>query len=155
MKFYLDGYNVIGQANHIALSDPNKVEALVQLLKKYRKSGDQLIVIFDGKNQFVEFPMTEKLPGITIIHTSASTSADDYIKEKVLTKKDVSNIVVVTSDRDILFHAKKARVRTIGSADFLRLFCQEGAIKDEKKSPQITDGHIDYWLDEFNQESSD
>jgi predicted RNA-binding protein with PIN domain len=153
MTYYLDGYNVIGQANHISLADNNKVAALIELLQKYRKSGDHLVVIFDGQNKMVGFPMTEKLPGITIIHTSGNRSADDYIKEKVLTKKDKSNIILVTSDRDILFHAKKANVTTIGSAQFLTMFCNHDVVNEEKKSPTISDNHVNYWLNEFNQAS--
>lgn len=150
MKYYLDGYNVIGQSKHISLSDSDKVTALIQLLQKYRKAGDHLIIIFDGQNPMIEFPTKEKHPGITVIHTSASRSADDYIKETVLNKKDKSNIVIVTSDRDILYHAKKAKVNAIGSAQFLTMFCQQDAVQDTKKSPNITDQHIDYWLDEFS-----
>ncbi len=153
MKFYLDGYNVIGQANHISLTDSNKIERFIEWLKKYLKKGDQLVIIFDGKNKFVDFPTTQKLPGMTIIHTPASQSADDYIKDKVLTKKDTSNIVVVSSDRDILFHAKKAKVKAMRSADFLSWFCHESMGSTGKKSPNITNEHIEYWLDAFNQES--
>lgn len=151
MKYYLDGYNVIGQANHISLADNNKVAALIELLQKYRKSGDHLVVIFDGQNNLVGFPMSEKLPGITIIHTSGTRTADDYIKEKILTKKDKSNIILVTSDRDILFHAKKANLTTMGSGQFLSMFCQSNEINKAKKSPVISDHHINYWLNEFNQ----
>ena len=153
MKYYLDGYNVIGQTNHISLADKNKITALIQLLQKYRKSGDHLVIIFDGQNNMVGFPMSEKLLGITIIHTSGNRSADDYIKEKVLTKKDKSGFILVTSDRDILFHAKKANVTTIGSAQFLTMFCQNNELNEGKKSPIISDNHINYWFSEFNQES--
>ena len=150
MKYYLDGYNVIGHSHQINLADANKVNALIQLLIKYRKPRDHLVVIFDGQNPLVEFPMTEKRPGITIIHTSGTRSADNYIKEKILTKKDKSNIIIVSSDRDVLFHAKKANVNTMGSAQFLAMFCQQGAFNDAKASPTITDSHVDYWLQEFD-----
>ena len=149
MKFFLDGYNVIGQANHISLTDPNKIERFIEWLKKYIKKGDQLVIIFDGKNKFVDFPTAEKLPGITIIHTPASQSADDYIKEKILTKSDRSTMVVVSSDRDILFHAKKAKVKSMRGADFLKWFCQMGTEEERKVSPKVTSDHIEYWLNEF------
>ena len=120
-------------------------------LKSNMKKGCQFIVIFDGQNPDVEFPTTEKLAGITIIHTSASRSADDYIKEKVFTKSDVSNITVVTSDRDILFHAKKAHVKTMGSPVFLKWLKQQEVEEETKKSPKITEKNIEFWLNEFEQ----
>ncbi len=150
MKFYLDTYNIIGVMDSISLADSNKVHAFIEFLKNKRQEGHQLIVIFDGQNPNIEFPTTEKLPGITIIHTSASRSADDYIKQKVLTKSDVSNITVVTSDRDIIFHAKKSHVKTMSSIDFVRWITHKEASEPSKKSPRITEKNINYWLNEFD-----
>ena len=149
MKYMLDGYNVIGQVNHISLADANKIERFIEWLTKYRKAGDHLTVVFDGQNEYVGFNRTEKHPGVTIVHTAASESADDYIKEKMRTK-DTSNITVVTSDRDILFHAKKANVRAMTSVAFLNWFCKDTPKSDVKQSPRITSHHVEQWLDEFN-----
>ena len=150
MRFLLDGYNVIGHVSHISLADPNKIERFIEWLKKYQQKGHHLTVVFDGKNELVGFNRTERQPGMTIIHTAASQSADDFIKEKINAKKDTSNMTVVTSDRDILFYAKKAKVRSLTSPAFLGWFCQPMAAEDQKRSPRITDRHVDYWLDQFN-----
>ena len=151
MKYYLDGYNVIGYCDHIQLSNPNKVELLVAWLQKHQKKGVQLVLIFDGKNEFMASPTKQHLPGLTIIHTAADRSADDYIKEVILTKRDKSNKVIVTSDRDILYHAKKAQFKVMSSDAFLNFISQVVTHEPQKRSPKITDRHVDYWLNEFNQ----
>ena len=149
MKFYLDGYNIIGSADHISLADKDKIEVLIRWLKRYQKKGQQLVIIFDGQNEFMQSPTKERLPGITIIHTSATRSADEYIKEKIIPLKDTANKVIVTSDRDILFHAKKAKFKTMKSDQFLAWFCKDDPELPSKKSPSITERHVDFWLNEF------
>ena len=154
MKFYLDGYNVIGSSDHIQLSQPDKIDKFIQWLQKHQKKGQQLVVIFDGKNEFMMSATKEHLPGITIIHTSADRSADDYIKEKVLTLSDRSNKVIVSSDRDILFHARKSKFNVMSSPDFLQFHGTHPSAIPHKKSPKITDRHVNYWLNEFNSDNS-
>ncbi len=151
MKFYLDAYNIIGAMDSISLADANKVKQFIEVLKRNSKKSCQFVVIFDGQNPLIEFPTSEKLPGITIIHTSSSRSADDYIKEKVFIKSDKSNITVVTSDRDILYHAKKAHIKTMSSSHFLKWLLDQPEEEISKKSPPITKKSIDYWLTEFDQ----
>ena len=150
MKYILDGYNVIGAMDSIGLGDKDKESKCVAWLQRYRQGADQVVLIFDGQNTFVDFPTTERLPGITVIHTAISRSADDYIKQKILTKKDTSHIVVVTSDNDILYAAKKAKVKTMASPAFLAFWTRDKSGVPPKRSPQITDKHVDFWLDEFD-----
>ena len=150
MKFYLDGYNVIGKTDHIQLSEPDKIDRFIKWLQKHQKKGQQLVVIFDGQNEFQRSPTKQQLPGITIIHTSASRSADDYIKEKILTLGDKSNKVIVSSDNDILYHAKKAKFKVMGSHEFIMMFTKKEIVDEVKYSPKISDRHVDFWLDQFN-----
>ncbi len=152
MKFYLDGYNVIGAIEHIELSDQNKVPKFIEWIQKHKRKGQQLVVIFDGQNEFQLSPTKEQLPSITIIHTSGTRSADDYIKEKVFTLNDKSNKVIVTSDRDIIFHAKKAKFKVISSREFIMMFTKKEEGEERKYSPKISDRHVNYWLDQFNKD---
>lgn len=152
MKFYLDGYNVIGAIDHIQLSDTNKVQKFIEWLQKHKQKGQQLVVIFDGQNEFQLSPTKENLPSITIIHTSATRSADDYIKEKIFTLNDKSNKVIVSSDKDIIYHAKKAKFKVMNSQEFIIMFSKKEESEERKFSPKISERHVNYWLDQFNQE---
>ena len=82
MKYIVDAYNVIGQLDDIQLNDPDKVNKFLGWIQRNIKAGMHIIGVFDGQNDFIGFPMTEKRPGITIVHTPGDQSADDYIKDK-------------------------------------------------------------------------
>ena len=151
MTFLLDAYNVIGQANHISLADANKIEVFIAWLKSYQKKGQHLTLVFDGQHEHVGFHRTERRQGMTIVHTAFSQTADDYIKEKINTSGTGGALTVVTSDREILHAAKKAKVRAMTSADFLNWFCQAPQEAEGKRTPVITERHVNNWLLEFNQ----
>ncbi len=150
MKFIIDAYNVIGQLDHIQLTNPNKVALFVDWVERNKSKGDQYQLVFDGQNQMVGFPTKEKRPGVTVVHTPGDQSADTYIKEKVKNVKDHSNLIVVTSDRDILFFAKKNQIKTLNSSGFILYMLQKETSEPTKISPKINQKHIDYWLDEFS-----
>lgn len=150
MKYVLDGYNVIGASDHVQLSDANKEDRLVEWLGRFITKGVHLVVVFDGQNEYLDFPSKERLPGITKITTGKSRSADDYIKDVFFTKKDTTSMVIVTSDNDILYHAKKAKIKTMTSDQFLTQFCKHAPHKSNKRTPAITDEHVNEWLAEFD-----
>ena len=150
MRFLIDAYNVIGQLDHIQLSDPNKVNLFVDWIERNKEAGDQMILVFDGQNKLMGFSSTEKRMGMTVIHTSGQRTADTYIKDKLAVTKDKSNIIVVTSDRDILYFAKKNKIKTITSKGFILFMLEKQEQEDSKVSPIINQKHIDYWLNEFS-----
>jgi predicted RNA-binding protein with PIN domain len=151
MKFILDAYNVIGQLDHIQLSDPNKVPLFIDWLSRNASSGMYFQVIFDGKDPMVGFPTTEKRPGMTIVHTPGDQTADAYIKQKVDQLTDRSSLIVVTSDRDILHYVRKKRVKTLSASVFILHILQTSDAAPEKQSPVINDRHVDQWLAEFGE----
>jgi predicted RNA-binding protein with PIN domain len=150
MRFILDGYNVIGHLHHVSLADKHKIDQFVSWLIQFRKPNQSFTVVFDGQNKWLEFNSTQKLPGITLVHTASSQTADDYIKQKMATKKDKSSLTVVTSDREILYAAKKNNVATMTSDDFILWYTRPSSdAVTSKISPKITPEHIDEWLNEF------
>lgn len=149
MKIIVDAYNIIGYIDHIRLSDPNKVEMFTQWLIRNRKNKVHIIAVFDGQNELVGFPTTERHSGVTIIHTSGQQSADQYIMDKLDSMQDVSTTLVVSSDREILFHAKKKKIKVMGALTFIMYMQQREPLADRKEMPQITNKHVDYWLNEF------
>ena len=59
-------------------------------------------------------------------------------------------MVIVTSDNDILYYAKKVKVSTMTSTQFLDHISRRGVQTFEKKTPPVTDADVDYWLGEFD-----
>ena len=149
MKIIVDAYNIIGHLDHIQLSDPNKVELFTQWLIRNRKNKVHIIAVFDGQNELVGFPTTERHPGVTIIHTSGQRSADQYIMDKLDSMTDFSTTMVVSSDREIILHAKKKKVKIMGALAFIMYMQQRESPLEQKRMPKINDKHVDYWLNEF------
>ena len=150
MKYIIDGYNIIGASDCIQLTDKHKEDQLVEWLKQRQTRGVHVVIVFDGQVNALDFPTKERLPGITKITTGRSQSADQYIKDVFLTKKDTSGMVIVTSDNDILYYAKKVKVSTMTSTQFLDHISRRGVQTFEKKTPPVTDADVDYWLGEFD-----
>lgn len=150
MKYMLDAYNIIGQLDHIQLSDANKVNRFIDWLDRHRANRMMLYVVFDGQDPLVTFPRTQRRPSIVIIHTSGERSADDYIQDRINAMSDTSGWVVVSSDRAILDHAKKRRVKTMNATSFILMVLKNESSQDATKPEgRINQAHIDYWLNEF------
>ena len=75
-----------------------------------------------------------------------------HIKEKIFTLNDKSNKVIVSSDKDIIYHAKKAKFKVMNSQEFIIMFSKKEESEERKFSPKISERHVNYWLDQFNQE---
>ncbi|MEK9726798.1 MAG: NYN domain-containing protein [Candidatus Margulisiibacteriota bacterium] len=149
MKFIIDAYNVIGQLDHIELSHPNKASLFIDWIERNKNKKDQMVLVFDGKNKWLDFTTTQHRQGIKIIHTPVSLTADDYIKQKIEKMSDRSNVVVVSSDQDICFFVKKQQVKVWSSKAFILYLLKKNELEKVKESPQINQQHIDYWMNEF------
>lgn len=147
MKYILDGYNVIGALQHIQLSQSNKESTFLTWLMPFIHPKDHLVVVFDGKNDAFGFHQNERRNGMTIVTTQSDVSADEYIKD--ICVNGSSPMIVVTSDRDIQYAAKKSQVRCMTAHQFIHAYCQHANSEYRKQAPPITDGHIRYWLNEF------
>jgi len=126
MRYLIDGYNLIGQMDHIQLSDIDKEEKLAVYLNKHSNIKDRFEIIFDGHRENPEYGNRSVNNRVTSFFTPSDQSADDYIKDKCETKQNKSGWMLVTSDNDILAHAKHNNVSTIKSEDFIKGWQKEG-----------------------------
>ena len=149
MKYIVDAYNVIGQLDHIKLSDSDKVAQFIDWLHRHKQPKMTVTIVFDGQDPWLRFPTQERQAGLTIVHTATQQSADDFIKEKMDQLTDKSSTIIVTSDRDILHHAKKLGVKTINAKHFILMMLKDQVVDSGKPSMTMTDQQLCYWLNEF------
>ncbi|MFH0963693.1 MAG: NYN domain-containing protein [Planctomycetota bacterium] len=85
-----------------------------------RQAGAKVTLVFDGGKEGSWRTRREEEEGVEVIYASADGSADDWIIEEVRRRKGSRNLVVVSDDSAIRRAAQKARVRAVGSREFVR-----------------------------------
>ncbi len=112
----IDGYNLIG-IHHSNLERERGL--LVDSLIAYRKrTGHDIIVVFDGWKQGQGLESQSVTGGIRIIYSRIGEKADSVIKRMV--SSDRREWIVVTSDRDIADCAWATGSVPVSADDFLR-----------------------------------
>lgn len=97
----IDGYNLIGTAHADLQAERNR---LVSHLAAYRKTkGHDITVVFDGWRMGSHREETTTVAGIKIIYSRLGDKADLVIK-RIIDAAD-RELIVITSDRDIMLHA--------------------------------------------------
>lgn len=135
---------MIRQLDTLRRSERNSLEAgrraLVRLVSLYKKKkGHKLTVVFDGWQSGSPFEEREFESGISIIYSRLGERADDVIKRIVRSKEE--EVVVVTSDRDIISYVERKNVAAISPQNF------EGRISDAQNRP-------DYFADTDDDEDN-
>ncbi|MBH37782.1 hypothetical protein CL658_01990 [bacterium] len=150
MNYIIDAYNLIGKLNNISLSDSNKEETLIQLIKQLEKNTkDYFILIFDGKNKETPFQSTQNINQIKIIFTDTLESADEYIIRFIKTISNKKTSIIVSSDNEIKYKCKKHKLTCINSESFFRYHSkQKKTTTEHDYQPNKTE--INYWLNKFN-----
>ncbi len=150
MNYVIDGYNLIGALSSISLSDPQKENKLIiQLSALIEGTPIKILLVFDGQRSPVSAETREVQTQLHVIYTDDLDTADTYLIRYMTTKRSTP-YTLVTSDRAILFHAKKARINTCLSQKFIPLLTASSSPLPEKPGPRLSQGHIDYWLDQFD-----
>jgi len=149
MTYLIDGYNLIGAMSYISLSDPDKESKLTSLLndspllKKHKAT-----VIFDGKGDLATTETRLKIGKITVIYTENTSTADDLIKDK-LHMAQPNNIILVSSDRELINRAKKYKIKSVSSPDFIKIITQVGSKSTSAPSEKPSNPDTDYWINQF------
>ena len=127
---------------------------LLSLLVKYKNSWKKQIelhVFFDGKKRHSDETRKEMVSGIQT-YFSIDLSADHLIKEFIKRNASPGNLTVVTSDKDILFFAKKYKCPYHTSEEFSKLLLETLKKKtetvDEGEKPEGTED-ISFWREMF------
>lgn len=134
MEHWIDGYNFLfritkdyktlqRQKNHILTS----LETWVDTFHLH------LTLIFDGKHKAPAEAIRGHLRTIEIIYTHEHQSADDYIIEHIEHHPKPSQVIVVSSDREVLGKSKQLGAKTQTIEEFLSFL-----LNKEKKRKKET-----------------
>jgi predicted RNA-binding protein with PIN domain len=121
LHIVIDGYNLIRQSRKFNPLDLIELqmgrEALIDSLAAYKKiKAHPIQVVFDGQSAPAGSPYRERVKGIDIIYSRSGETADAVIKR--LADRYGEQLLVVTSDNDIVRYVQSRGAATIDSAAF-------------------------------------
>ena len=163
MTLLIDAFNLIYKFPELEehMYRGELVEArrgLLQRLLRLRagwKKPIELHVFFDGKKKSGDETRRET---VNEIHTyfSCDLSADHLIKEYVKRAASPGHLTVVTSDKDILYFAKRHRCQSKTSEEFALWFDSVVAPAadpgpEKAESPELSPGEVDGWMRLFRE----
>ena len=105
--YYIDGYNVIHFCSQLRpLAEENfeaARDALVERVARFcAASGEVAKIVFDGRGHQAEpAPPFRGSPGMEVIYSPKSQSADAFIEREAYVAPRRGDVVVVTGDRGI------------------------------------------------------
>lgn len=140
MDIIVDAYNVIFKIPELGANAKKcDIEMLrdrfLLILKQYKeKRKHKLIVVFDGKGYGVSHKT--EVSGIDVVFSRPGLDADEEIKRMVSNSKRPRQIIVVTSDRDIVQFVKKCGSKILGPSEFYR-----DVTKKIAQQPAYRQGH--------------
>ena len=166
MIYLIDGHNLIGQMPDISLSDVDDEMQLLRRLENWSAgSGERkLHVVFDSGRKGSGQASSESSKHIKVEYVRRGVTADTRILQILRNAKNVKQYVLVTSDREVKFHAAQYRIMTITSAAFVRqmiadrkadlLAGQEPKPKPKAQQepinkPQLSEEQVENWLQLF------
>jgi len=154
MPYLVDGHNLIPYIPGLSLKDMDDEIALIKVLQGFASQHKTRIEVY-----FDQAPAARagsRSFGSVKAHFVRQDSTADKAMINRLSRmgKDAKNWTVVTSDREILVEAKSAHSQTLKSVDFAaelsRANSGNSSNPDKGDTPEISDGEVDYWLDQFD-----
>ena len=141
LHYILDGYNIIKNSSfkRIKKLKDQRVALLMMLKEKkaYLGKKSKITVVFDGKEEnYYDIPYKRE-QDIEIVFTH-NESADDWIKDKVKSLKDVKDTVVVSDDKEIIFFVKSYVKSYMGVEEFMEKFSPSKAKSDDFIKPELS-----------------
>lgn len=119
MRIIIDAYNVLKPLGSTDEVSDGKREKFIKNIAEYaRSTGNQVTVVFDGGG-YVR-PTRLKEHGIVVIYSGYRDTADDVIKKNIDDTVARSELIIVSTDRDICNYANEKRIVTMDSLVFYR-----------------------------------
>jgi uncharacterized protein len=135
MHYILDGYNLLFRL----INSRNDLELvrnrfISQLDKKAELLKLDITVVFDGRFQDGESTRSH-YKNLEIIYSSHGETADELILAELELSPNIRREIVVTSDRDLAWRAKRMQAKTESSEQFYRWLNLRYEKKRLKKPP--------------------
>jgi predicted RNA-binding protein with PIN domain len=120
LKLIIDGYNLIKKvAKEQHISSKYRYQYLKQLGIYAKNKNLQILIVFDGGES--SFNYCEQVYGLEIIYSGFLESADDVIMRLIANHQYQEELMVVTSDREIIDSARQYTLDIIKSEEFYLL----------------------------------
>ncbi len=155
MPYLIDGNNLIGTSADLSLSDSTSREKLIKrLLVVQKRTRKRFILVFDGDPQ--NYPQEfEPVPGkFQVKFPRFGMSADELIEELIERSSNPSGYILVSSDRRLREFARRHRVKSIRSEEFMRMvkkILREERKEKEWKKPDVklSPQEVEIWMNIF------
>ncbi|MFA5998560.1 MAG: NYN domain-containing protein [Candidatus Babeliales bacterium] len=120
MIIVIDAYNYIKSVAGQTFIDDRTAQQWIDIFKEYvRVRHNPIILIFDAGPGY--YPSTQRHGGVTVMYAGQQQTADDVIKVW-LKAHPGADALLVSSDRELCHCADDARVASVGSYDFYKIF---------------------------------
>ena len=163
MHYIIDGHNLIGKMPDISLKDPNDEIKLTIRIKSWvaESKKRQVTLFFDGG---IQGSHQNRLSGrnMKVIFAPSGRTADSLIISQMRKLKNPREYTLVTSDREIIGHAKSLRIRSLLSEEFIDRMgfvfkekpekapkVEKEAKPDKPDASKISEAEVQEWLDLF------
>ncbi len=131
----IDGYNLIGIAHNDLQAARSRL--IERLALYHKKKGHDLTVVFDGWKAGTHREEKTTVAGVKIIYSRLGDRADLVIKNII--DQSGNELVVVTSDRDIMSHAWSKGCVPVQSHLFEPLLERSGRGPEHPDEPEEED----------------
>ena len=154
-KVIIDGYNLIFQFPELRRILERDLEGaregLLNRLGLY--AGErriQIVVVFDGDDRMVAEP--EMRPYVKVLYSQPPEKADPMIK-RMIEKTQGGDIVIVSSDHEIVNYARLYGAKVVSSRQFAHELLEKPGNEAEKKFDHpMSQEELDEWLNIFRQD---
>ncbi|RMG66190.1 MAG: hypothetical protein D6715_07475 [Calditrichaeota bacterium] len=159
-EYLIDGYNLLyatglPRAGAAPLEDLRE-RLCVQLQQFARAGHHRVTVVFDGQGKGIQ--LNRSYRNVKVLFSPTHREADEVIQHQIRRCGDPRQLVVVSSDQDILHTARAHGATIVRSEAFARtLFAgQASPLKDlpeqeekHKDDPTLSPEELQYWLRQF------
>lgn len=137
MQLLLDGYNILKKIKKTAyITDVERQKFIKQLNNYVHKKKLSIIVVFDGGPD--NWPTVTKINNyLAIVYSGIRDTADDYIKKYIDSHKG-NEILLVSSDRELVMYARQYSIPSLDSYDFSQFLFDMQTIEPTKKTNHQT-----------------
>lgn len=161
MPYLIDGHNVIAALPDLGLDDENDEAKLVLKLRGFAaRAKTKCTVIFDSGLPAGASSLSTG--AVKVVFASGQSSADAVIGRRISQIRDAGNWTLVSSDREIVGHARRQGMRLLSSAEFARRLRGDDGRKHQAaplpsgpEKPNPSDDDTDHWLKQFGAADDD
>ncbi len=152
MAYIIDGHNLIPKVRGLRLNMLDDEEALIQLLQDFCRTQRKTVEVYFDRA--VAGHAGKKRYGLVTAHfvREGSTADQAIILRLRKLKKAARNVIVVSSDRQIVSEVRSVGALPLRSEDFARMLIQDIENREEE-SPNLSPEEIEQWLDLFDSSS--